>query len=325
MLAEINRADALAAADRTRNSSIVLAILAALVAIGAGVLFSARISEPIVGLTHIAAQIAGGDLEQRAPASQRYEIGLLATAFNSMAEQLQSFIGSLEQRISERTRNLRTAAEVSRATSSVLDPEELLREVVNLVRERFGLYYVGLFLLDPKKHFAVLRAGTGQAGREMLAQGHRLEVGGSSMIGRCITREEASVALRVGAEDIRRYANPHLPDTRSEIAMPMRSRGEVVGAMTVQSEQESAFDETDIAVMQTMADQVGVALDNARLFSETQAALEEAAATHRRYLRRTWSEYTKTRTVSGYQQTEGDLTPLGEQILPSVQQALNRR
>jgi len=323
MLAEVDEAAALKPSETARNFNLVLAAVAALVAIVVGVGSAARISRPIVALARIATQIAGGDLERQAQVIQQNEIGQLAAAFNSMTAQLREFIGSLEQRVAERTRNLQTAADVSSATTSVLDPDELLYQVVNLVRERFSLYYVGLFLLDEEKKFAVLRAGTGRAGRQMLDRGHRLEVGGSSMIGRCIAREQARIALHIGAEAVRRYANPVLPDTRSELAMPLRSRGQVIGAMTVQSDQESAFDETDIAVMQTMADQVGVAIDNARLFTETQAALDAAAATHRRYLRRAWTEYTSSRDVSGYQQTDvGLMTPLGEDVLPPVRQVM---
>jgi GAF domain-containing protein/HAMP domain-containing protein len=321
MLAEINKADALASSEKTSNFNLLAALIAALAAIVAGLAFAGRISKPLVTLTEVSTQISMGALDQRAQVTQRNEIGLLAEAFNSMATQLQEFINSLEQRVAERTRNLRTASEVSRATTSLLDPDELLRQVVNLVRERFNLYYVGLFLLDPSKQFAVLRAGTGKAGRQMLARGHRLEVGGSSMIGRSIAREEANIALHVGTQAVRRYANPLLPNTRSEMAIPLRSRGQVIGAMTIQSAREAAFDETDIAVMQTMADQVAVTIDNAQLFAETQAALEEAAATHRRYLRRAWTEYTLSRDVSGYQQTPVSLIPLDRQILPEVRQA----
>jgi GAF domain-containing protein/HAMP domain-containing protein len=321
MLAEINKADALASSESTSNFNLLAALIAALAAIVAGLVFARRISKPLVTLTKVSTQISMGALDQRAQVTQRNEIGLLAEAFNSMATQLQEFINSLEQRVAERTRNLRTASEVSRATTLLLDPDELLRQVVNLVRERFNLYYVGLFLLDSSKQFAVLRAGTGEAGRQMLARAHRLEVGGSSMIGRCIAREEANIALHVGTQAVRRYANPLLPNTRSEMALPLRSRGQIIGAMTIQSAREAAFDETDIAVMQTMADQVAVTIDNAQLFAETQAALEEAAATHRRYLRRAWTEYARSRDVSGYQQTQVSLIPLDRQILPEVQQA----
>jgi GAF domain-containing protein len=218
---------------------------------------------------------------------------------------------------------LQAAAQVAHATTSVLDPDALLRQVVELVRERFNLYYVGLFLLDPDKRFAVLHAGTGEAGQQMLAQGHKLEVGGGSMIGQCVTRGEARIALDVGAEAVR-FDNPLLPNTRSEMALPLRSRGQVIGAMTVQSARAAAFDEADIAIMQTMADQVAVAIDNARLFTAAQAALQEMEVTQRRYMAQAWAEYMRGRTASGYEQAGEALTPLGAQVLPEVQLAVSQ-
>jgi GAF domain-containing protein/ABC-type uncharacterized transport system substrate-binding protein len=244
--------------------------------------------------------------------------------------ELQGIRLSLEQRVEERTAalaqraiQLQAAAEVAHATTSLLDPDALLRQVVDFVRERFNLYYVGLFLLDPEAKFAVLRAGTGQAGRQMLAQGHKLEVGGSSMIGQCVTRGEARIALDVGAEAVR-FENPQLPDTRSEMALPLRSRGQVIGAMTVQSAKAAAFDEADLATMQTMADQVAVAIDNARLFTDAQAALQGLEVTQRRYMIQAWAEYIRGGAASGYEQTGAELSPLGDQVLSEVQWAASQ-
>jgi len=301
----------------TLISSAVLTVLA----IALSVLVSRSIIVPIGQLVEATQSITGGDLAARAQVRTGDEIGLLARDFNSMAAQLQEMIGTLEQRVAERTRNLQATIEVTRATTSVLDPGELLHRVVELVRERFALYYVGLFLLDEAHRFAVLSAGTGEAGQKMLAQAHRLEVGGNSMIGQCTARAEARIALDVGEEAVR-FDNPLLPETRSEMALPLRSRGWVIGAMTVQSVEEAAFDETDVAVMQAMADQVAVAIDNARLFAETQAALKEMEATHQRYLGQAWAAYARTRAISGYAQTDAGVMPLGDQVLPEAQQAM---
>jgi GAF domain-containing protein/HAMP domain-containing protein len=269
-------------------------------------------------------RISSGDLEYKLDVRTGDEIEELGAEFNKMADELANVIGSLEQRVAERTRGLQAAAEVARATTSVLDPDELLRQVVDLVHERFNLYYVGLFLLDQERRFAVLQTGTGEAGRQMITQGHRLEAGGESMIGQCVARSEARIALDVGEEAVR-FDNPFLPDTHSELALPLRSHGRVIGAMTVQSVEEAAFDETDISVMQTMADQVAVAIDNARLFAEAQVALEAAEATHRRYLRQEWTAYLPTAETIRYETRRRGVAPLDDAVLPEIQQAVKQR
>jgi PAS domain S-box-containing protein len=226
--------------------------------------------------------------------------------------------------LERRALQLQTAAEVSRATSSILNVDELLPQVVELARERFGLYYVGMFLVDESGQWAVLRAGTGEAGRQMLEQGHKLEIGGASMIGWCIANKQARIALDVGEEAVR-FENPFLPETRSELALPLVSRGEATGALTIQSAQEAAFSQEDIAVLQTMAGQVANAIENARLLERTQAALREMESIQRRYLQQAWSEYVRARRVSGYQQIEAQFMPLGRELSPEVQQALTER
>jgi len=171
--------------------------------------------------------------------------------------------------LKRRTTQLQTAAEVSRAASSILDPDKLIRQVVELARERFDLYYAGLFLVDEAGQWALLRAGTGEAGREMLKREHKLEVGGASMIGWCIANKQARIALDVGEEAVR-FKNPLLPKTRSELALPLVSRDKPIGALTIQSSQEAAFSEEDIAALQTMADQLANAIVNARLYNQAQ-------------------------------------------------------
>jgi len=169
--------------------------------------------------------------------------------------------------MTRRAIQLQTAAEVSRAASSILDLEKLLSTAVELIRSHFDYYYVGIFLLNDTKTFAVLKAATGEMGEAMLLSHHRLEVGDSSMIGWCIAHGQARIALDVG-DDAVRFKNPLLPLTRSEMALPLFSRGEVIGAMTIQSEVPSAFSPGDITALQTMADQIAIAIENARLFTE---------------------------------------------------------
>jgi GAF domain-containing protein len=141
------------------------------------------------------------------------------------------------------------------------------------------------------------------------------------MIGQCVARDEARIALDVGEEAVR-FENPLLPDTRSELALPLRARGRVIGAMTVQSAEEAAFDQEYIATLQTMADQVAVAIDNARLFANTERALQGLEAAQHRYLGQEWTAYTQDMAVRGYECIEAGMRPLGKQVLPEVRQAV---
>ncbi len=285
---------------------------------------AAQIVRPIRQITATALAVSGGDFSVQARVESQDEVGVLAGAFNQMTRQLADSIALLEQRVAERTRGLQAAAEVSQATTSVLDMDTLLYQVVNLVQERFGLYYVGLFLVDQEQQFAVLSAGTGEAGQQMLAQGWKLQVGGQSMIGRCVSTGRADIQLDVGAAPVR-FDNPFLPQTHSEMAIPLRARGRVIGAMTVQSAREAAFDESDIAVMQTMADQVATAIDNARLFAEAQAALEQVQAAQRRYLVQVWSDYARASGASSYELTRSGAPLPDEAVLDEARQAAQQR
>jgi PAS domain S-box-containing protein len=179
--------------------------------------------------------------------------------------------------LTARTMQLMTATEVSSAAASILELNELLPKVVELIRSHFDYYYVCIFLADSKNEKAILRAATGEIGEKLLAAGHTLQVGNSSMIGWSIANDQARIALDVGKEAVR-FANPLLPSTRSEIALPLRARGMVIGAMGIQSTKEAAFTEWDISALQTMADQVAIAIHTARLFDERSSLLKEMEA-----------------------------------------------
>ena len=194
--------------------------------------------------------------------------------YGSLAGQISGALQdlSLVRQLEIRKVQMLTAAEVSQVVSSLLDPDELIQQVVELVQERFALYYVGLFLLDGK--WAVLRAATGEAGKKMIEQGHKLQIGSDSMIGRCVGDHQACVAVDTGDEAVR-FDNPLLPLTRSELALPLVSREGVIGALSIQSTQEMAFGEEDVAIFQTMADQLANAIANARLYEQVQQAYAE--------------------------------------------------
>jgi len=249
--------------------------------------------------------------------------------------ELRAIRASLEQRVDERTAELSLASEnlhrrvnqleasseVSRAATTLTDPKQLAPRVVELIQRGFDFYYVGLFLVDIDKRYAVLQHGVGtssahEAGRVMKESGYRLDVGGQSMVGWVCANKQARIARDVGQDAIR-FANPLLPETHSEMALPLRVGERVIGALDVQSTQVAAFDESDIAALQGIADQVAVALENARLFQQTQAALQELEATTRRHIVESWQDHLAQSqaahsaefTSTGNQSVEGKTTP----------------
>jgi GAF domain-containing protein len=177
---------------------------------------------------------------------------------------------------SERQAKLLAATvRVANNIASILDPQELLQRTVDIICDEFDFYYAGVFLLDEAGEYAVLHAGRGAAGDAMLAEKHQLKVGGNSMIGASVGMRQARIALDVGEEAIF-FSNPHLPNTRSEMALPLIVRDDVLGAVTVQSEEEAAFSDEDISTLQGMADQLAIAIDNARQHSQNQFLLKQA-------------------------------------------------
>jgi len=201
---------------------------------------------------------------------------------------------TLEEQVTKRTRALQEAnyalqrramqleasAEVGRAITSLFDIDELLRQTTELIRDRFGFYHAGIFLLDETGEWAVLREATGEAGAQMKTQGHRLAVGETSMVGWTALHRQPRIALDVG-EDAVRFANPLLPYTRSEMTLPLVVGGQLLGVLNVQSAEASAFDEDDLQVLQSMANQIAVAIQNARRISDQTQLLEATSPIYR--------------------------------------------
>jgi len=244
----------------------VLLLTTAVISFGIG----RTLTTPLGQLAQAAQRIAAGDLTVEAPIRSQDEIGLLADVFNNMTAQLRGLIGGLEQRVERRTAQLQASAEVGRAAVSILNPDDLLRASVDLITTRFDYYYAAVFTLDETGRWAVLREATGEAGRVLKERQHRLEVGGQSMVGFVTASRQPRVALDVG-QDAVRFANPLLPDTRSEVALPLIVGQRVLGALDVQSRQPAAFDEASVASLQSMADQIAIALFNAMQFSRAEA------------------------------------------------------
>ena len=265
--------------DQTRNLLLLISsgviLLTIGLAIALAIIVTRSITTPIVRLQHQAEDVAHGNLTVRAQVDRDDEVGALAEAFNSMAAQLQDVITNLEERVQARTSQMRVSAEVGRTAVSVLEPEQLLRDIVNLMAERFGFYYVAIFTLDSANQYAVLREATGEAGQTLKERQHKLEVGGQSMVGYVVAQRRARIALDVGTDAVR-FANPLLPDTRSEIALPLIVGDHILGALDVQSTTEAAFDDNSAVLLQGLADQIAIALNNAQAFTEAEEAVQRS-------------------------------------------------
>ena len=228
------------------------------------------------------------------------------------------------RRVSEvlhhRNIQLQTAVEVAKSVVRILDPQLLLFQTVNLIKESFDFYYVGIFLVDETGKYAVLQAGSGVAGEQMLRAGHRLAVAGDSMVGWAVANSMARIARDVRRDEMH-FSNPYLPETRSELALPLISRGRCIGVLTVQSTEQDAFAEGDVATLQTMADQLAVAIQNARLFDEAQQEIARRMKIEERLVRRN-RDMRLLNEVSRALISTLDLVPLLETILAGVQRLM---
>ncbi len=232
----------------------------------------------------------------------------------TVLDQLEKERGLLEQRIEERTSQLQAVNEVGRAASAILNTEELITRVVNLITDRFGYYYTAIFIVDEKGEWALLHDATGEAGRVLRENKHKLRVGGNSMVGTAIATGKVRIALDTGTESVR-FENPLLPYTRSEIALPLIVGDRVLGALDVQSTQESAFGPQEIETLQGMVSQVAIAFENARLFQNAQRNLDEMRAIQRQYTLESWKSLSENSELD-YQVGDEDAsaTPASLQV-----------
>jgi GAF domain-containing protein/CheY-like chemotaxis protein len=174
-----------------------------------------------------------------------------------------------------RASQLATSAQISQRVGQLLDLDILLPQVVDLIKDRFEYDHVQVFLMDEENDWALLRASTGTPGAQMLANRHKLRKGSDSVIGRVTSTQQPTLALDTADANVVHKPNPYLPMTRSEMAIPLLVKDEVVGALDVQSNQPNAFTEEDIQVLTTLAAQIAVAIDNARLYKEAQSRASE--------------------------------------------------
>ena len=273
-----------------RTQSILFSTLALLLGAGFSYFLFRAVSDPINDLIKTFDKIEQGDLSQRAPVSATDELGIVTMQFNRMVSRLEVLQNTLESQVAERTKQLTALNDVGRVAASSLDPNELLSKVIKLFTDQFGYYYAAIYLLDSSEKWAELREATGDAGNVLKQNHHRLEVSGRNMVGTAI-RERSPRIAQVASEEKQRYENPLLPYTRSEIALPLIAGDRILGALNVQSTKEADFGLHVIETMQSMAGQVAIALENARLFQDAQQNIREMRAIQQQYLLEAWNEF----------------------------------
>jgi len=257
-----------------------------------------------------------------------------STELRSTNNQLTELRDALEVRVEDRTRELanrnqdldqansqiqrratqfEALAQVTQAITSIRDLQELLPHITTVISHRFGFYHVGIFLLDDANEFAVLSAANSEGGKRMLERKHRLRVGEQGIVGNVTLTGNPRIAMDVGVDAIF-FDNPELPDTHSEMALPLKSGKLVVGALDVQSTERGAFTQEDIQMLSLLADQVSLAIENARLFDETRRALSEAETISHQLTREAWARMPVENKLLGYRYSIAGSSPLNEPL-----------
>ena len=279
LLIEQDLGEAFGAVYATLAVNVSIALVSLVLAVAASLFTTRSIANPLTDLVQTAREIAGGDLNRVAEVDRDDEVGVLARAFNSMTAQLRDLISRLEERVEERTQALRrravqleTSARVSREITSILDIDDLLRSVVGLIRDAFGYYQTHIFLIDEAAQELVMRASTAD-GNPFL---RRLPSEGGSLNANAVGKREPVLVDDV-AQDARYVHDDRLPDVQSELVVPLRVGTHIIGTLDVQSSTVNDFTSDDVLLIESLGDQIAIAIENARLYDQSRelATLEE--------------------------------------------------
>lgn len=276
---------------------------------------------PLRRIGHAIQAMGRGNYDLPLPDIQRGdEIGQLAGSLADTRKRVLDLVTELELRIENRARDMSATREISHAAATQRDLQQLMDQVVNLIVERFSnIYHAQVFLVDSENRYAILRASTGEPGRQLLARGHRLGVGSVSVVGRATETGDMVVARDTATSGVHRR-NELLPDTLAELAIALRVGDRVIGALDVQSRQSDAFNQEQMEVLQTMADQVAVAIENARLYAESLRRLQELEINRRASTLEAWHQYVDSLRASRLESIAGIVTdaPVNEALRQAV-------
>ncbi len=313
----------------TRDLLVQLSIAFSIIFVvgGAAVLFSLK---PLVDLANYANEVGKGNLNfQFDDRKLRGELATLSSSLKGLARNVQTSIASLENRVADRTRELeyrskllKAVADVGKAVASFRDLSELLQQAAFLIHENFGYYHVGIFLLDEHKEYAVLSATNSEGGHRMLEKKHQLKVGETGIVGYVTQNAKARIALDVGNDAVY-FNNPDLPQTHSEMALPLVIGGQILGALDVQSTESQAFSEEDISTLQILAEQIAIAIQNANLFNEAEKALEALRMGYAEISRGAWNKILHNQPRIGFLATPPSTVQIhSEHVEPNLAKAV---
>ena len=307
----------------------VIALVALVSVAGAFLLgqnIMASISKPLSQLAETSQKIAAGDLTARVPVESSDELGKVADAFNKMADELEADKAAIVSRSREleaanltstqRAQDLQSIGEISKVITSEHKLDTLLPLITNLVSEKFKFYHIGIFLLDDRNEYAVLEATNSEGGRKMLNRAHRLHVG-SGIVGYVAATNLPRIALDVGSDSVF-FNNPDLPQTRSEMAVPLRVSEITIGVLDVQSTEPNAFNDDDISTLATLSDQVAIAIQNSRNFETAQRLIEHAQKTTGLVMKESWQAIKSQNQLLPYRESSPGISRKDAQIAPEV-------
>jgi GAF domain-containing protein/HAMP domain-containing protein len=323
-IVQLEREEALMLVEDQQNIILVSALGILVLVAAAAVGMAHLLAGPITRLTGVAQQITTGDLTAQAQVESGDEVGLLARTFNIMTNQMRQTIDTLEEQVSDRTQQLEAMVKVSQRLTGILDLSDLLRQVVNLTKETFGYYHVHIYLLDDNREILLMAEGYGEAGAEMKVRGHNISIAAPRSLVAQAAREGRVISVLDVQADPNWLPNPLLPEARSEMAVPISLGSRVVGVLDVQSESANGLGQEDEATLQALANQVAVAVRNARLFTETQEALYEAQRLQQLYTGQSWEKLLTSRSTD-YEFRQPAMPPLKEVSTPEAVAALKQK